>query len=243
VQAGDVRKQLQTSYSGANLNAKFVLYSQAYEYSNGSVSAYDSYVFQGTGNSTGGLTINQSYSDKNGTYQVGGEDGGPIAVTFDTSNPGRATFSPGGSDSVYLYFFNNNSAIELDLSSNGYLESGWVEAQSQTTFTDAGVAGNYMLGQLPPMSATQNGNVGEFDLSSADGITGGITTASEGYFTWDQAQTMTYTWDTSVAGTGTFLVADPSNPGKGGASCAVISATKVACIIQSDKASVLILQQ
>src|ERR1035438_10318901 len=64
-------------------------------------------------------------------------------------------------------------------------------AQSQTTFTDAGVAGNYMLGQLPPMSATQNGNVGEFDLSSAGGITGGITTASEGYFTWDQAQTMT----------------------------------------------------
>jgi hypothetical protein len=243
VQAGDVRKQLQTSYSGANLNAKFVLYSQAYEYSNGSVSAYDSYVFQGTGNSTGGLTINQSYSDKNGTYQVGGEDGGPIAVTFDTSNPGRATFSPGGSDSVYLYFFNNNSAIELDLSSNGYLESGWVEAQSQTTFTDAAVAGNYMLGQLPPMSATQNGNVGEFDLSSAGGITGGITTAGEGYFTWDQAQTMTYSWDTSVAGAGTFLVADPSNPGKGGASCAVISATKAACIIQSDKASVLILQQ
>ena len=97
-QAGEVRKQLQTSYSGANLNAQFVLYSQAYEYSNGSVSAYDSYVFQGTGNGTGGLTINQSYSDKNGTYQVGGEDGGPIAVTFDTSNPGRATFSPSGSE-------------------------------------------------------------------------------------------------------------------------------------------------
>jgi hypothetical protein len=239
-QSGDVRKQQQATYSGTNLNAPFVLYSQTYEYSNGSVSGYDSSVFQGSGNGSGGLTVNQSYQDENGAYKVGNANGGPIAVTFDSSNLGRATFTP-GTDSGYLYFFNNNSAFFLDSNgANGYLETGWMEPQTQTTFTDTTLAGYYMLGQMPVMQETKKGNVGEFHLDNAGNITGGITSAGEGYFTWDQSSPMSYTWDTTAPGTGTFLIGS----GEKGASCAVISSTKAACVLNGDSSpSVMILQQ
>jgi hypothetical protein len=97
-----------------------------------------------------------------------------------------------------------------------------------------------MLGQMPEMQQTQKGNVGEFDLDSAGNITGGITSAGEGYFTWDQSSPMSYTWDKTAPGTGTFLLGNGSK----GASCAVISSTNAACIINGDSSpSVLILQQ
>jgi hypothetical protein len=247
-QSGDVRKQQQATYSGAELSGPFVDYSQAYEYSNSSVSGYDSEVYQGTGSGSGTLTINQSYHDKNGTYKIGDAVGGPITVTFDSSNPGRATLSPGGNVLVYLYLFNNNSAFLLDFDNGGgYLETGWVEPQSQTTFTYAAVAGTYLFGQLPRPEPTSNGNAGEFILSSCTsgsascGLTGSITTAGAGNFTYDQSfGSMTYNWDTTVTGTGSFLFGS----GNKGGSCIVISAMRAACIGNADSGpSVMILQQ
>jgi len=247
-QSADVRKQQQATYSGAELSGPFVDYSQAYEYSNSSVSGYDSEVYQGTGSGSGTLTINQSYHDKNGTYKIGDAVGGPITVTFDSSNPGRATLSPGGNVLVYLYLFNNNSAFLLDFDNGGgYLETGWVEPQSQTTFTYAAVAGTYLFGQLPRPEPTSNGNAGEFILSSCTsgsascGLTGSITTAGAGNFTYDQSfGSMTYNWDTTVTGTGSFLFGS----GNKGGSCIVISAMRAACIGNADSGpSVMILQQ
>jgi hypothetical protein len=242
VQSGDMRTQLQTSNTAATLlGGPFVLYAQSYRYSNGSVSGYDSEVYQGTGNGSGGLTINQSYMDDNGTYSVGNANGGPIAITFDSSYPGRATFAPGSSDSAYLYFFDNGTAFELDLNGNGYLQTGWMEPQSQTTFTYAAVAGTYLMGGLPPMQATQHGNVGELNVSSSGAITGGLTEAGQGDFSYDQSKSMgTLSWDSTAPGTGTFLIGSGSK----GISCAVISATKIVCTFNADSSpGVMILQQ
>jgi len=146
-QYGDVRKQQQTTYSAANLDGPIVFYATGYEYTSGSVAGYKSNVYRVTGNGSGGITVNQSYDDNGGTYSAGNENGGPLAVTFDSSNPGRATFSP-GNGTFYLYMFDKNSALEMNVTSSGDPEgAGWVEPQSQTTFTDAAVAGNYMVGQ------------------------------------------------------------------------------------------------
>ena len=238
VLAGEMRTQQQNSYSGANLNGNFVLYMQSYRYSNGGVSGYDSNVFQGNGNGAGNFTINQSYQDDQGTYKVGDAKGGPIPVTFDPTYAGRSSFVP-GNDTIYLYFFDNNAAFELDLGSN-YLESGWVEPQTQTIFTNAALAGTYLLGQMPPMQDTQHANIGELTLLSNGNITGGTTEAGPGDFSYDQSLSMSYNWDSTSPGTGTFLIGS----GDKGVSCAVISATKAVCINNADSSpSVMVLQQ
>ncbi len=240
-QAGDMRKQMQTTYSGANLNAPFVLYTQGYEYSNGSVSGYLSMVLQGRGNGAGNFTVNQSYNDSNGTYQVGQENGGPIALTFDSSYPGRATFSTGGSGTGYLYFFNNNTAFEMDSDSGDEPDSGWMEAQSQTTFTDAALAGSYMTGKLPATSQGENDNIGEVIFASSGAITGSQTQAGEGKFEWEAPlpPDLTYSWLSATDGTFSVL-----SSGVAQLSCAVISSTKLVCIENSsNSANVTIMQQ
>jgi len=243
VQSGDVRKQQQSSYSGSNLNGAFVLYNQGFEYSNSSVSGYDSGVSQATGNGAGNITINQSYQDSDGTYQAGKENGATIGVTFDSSNPGRVTFSPpGGGDSIFWYFFDTNSAFHLDLNGSGYLETGWLEPQTQTTFTDAAVAGTYLFGQMTVMQEVQDDAVGVLDTLNNGTITGGLSEGDAGYFTWDQAPSWTYSWDTTAPDTGSLLVAGTGDTG--GDSCVVISATRVVCTTNADSwPAVGILQQ
>jgi hypothetical protein len=239
VLAGDLRTQLQSSYSGANLNGAFVLYAQSYRYDNGTASVHDSEVFQGTGNSTGGLTINQSYMNDNGTYSPGNANGASVDVSFDSSYAGRATFASGNGHTSFWYFYDNNAALEMDLGS-GYLQTGWVEAQTQTTFTNEALAGTYLFGQMSPMQANQNSNVGEFTLLSNGNMTGGGTHAGAGSFSYDQTLSFTYEWDTSTTNTGTFLVGTVNN----GGSCAVISASKAVCVNDGDSMpAVLIFQK
>jgi hypothetical protein len=240
--AGNVRKQQQTfSYTGANINGPFVLYMQGGEVDDG-VSTPKSSVFQGTGNGTGGLTINASYQDKGGTYKTQNANGS-ISLNFDSSYPGRVTFQPGNGP-AFLEMFNNNSAFEMDMDGNGGFESGWVEPQTQTTFTYSALAGNYMFGQMPVGHANQNANVGEISLDSKGNIAGTVSTAGEGGFAYDQSLSMTYAWDTTVPNTGAFLVTPPSGSSSG-ASCIVISSApiKFACTQQTDTPSVMLMQQ
>jgi hypothetical protein len=241
LQAGEMRTQQQSSYSGANLSGAFVFYTQGFEYSNGAVSGHDSAVSQVTGNGAGNVTINQDYQDSNGNYQAGKKNGASVGVTFDSANPGRVTFSP-GTDSVYWYLFDNNSGFHLDLSGSSYLETGWIEPQTQSTFTNAAIAGTYMFGQIQPMQSGQHANVGEFTLNNANGnMAGQISDAGQGLFSYDQTQNMSYTWDPATSNTtGTFLVGS----GTDGASCAVVSATRAVCTTNGDTSpALMILQQ
>jgi hypothetical protein len=244
MQSGDMRTQLNTSYSGTGVTGPLVNYQQGYEYSSGSesVTAYDSILMQASGNGNGTFTVNSSYQDENGTYQDGKANGATATVTFDPSNPGRATLTvPQSTDSLYAYYFNTDSAFEVDFNGGeGYLATGWMEPQSQTTFTDAAVAGNYMTGRLPVMEPAANDIAGQIDLLSNGNYTGNLTTAGNGDYSYDQPISGTYSWDTTVTGSGSFLV----DSGPSGMSCVAISSTTAACIVNGDTSpGVTILQQ
>jgi hypothetical protein len=241
-QAGNMRTQQQASYSGASISGPFVLYMRGAEFnSSGSApSGYYSHIFEGAGDGAGNMAINQSYTDDTGVYSAGQSNGGPFALTFDLVNSGRATLAtPGGT--TYLYLFNAGSAFEMSVGDNGSVDSGWLESQTQTTFTYAALAGSYLFGELPLLSGSSSGSVGEYTLTGNGAITGAITISGRGTLSWDQAASMTYSWDTTAAGTGTFLVA---NGAQSESSCAVISATKFVCTPQTDPApSVEVIEQ
>jgi hypothetical protein len=245
-QAGNMRTQQQATTSGANMSGPFVLYMRGAEFNSGvgTPSGYYSDVIEGTGDGAGSMTINQSYTNDNGVYSAGNSNGGPTALTFDSTHPGRATF-PSASGTTYLNFFNTGSAFEMSVNSNGSVDSGWLEPQTapqtQTAYTDAALAGNYLFGELPLLNVGSNGNVGEYDLTGSGAITGDLSAAGENNFSWDQSMSMTYGWDATAPGTGTFLIA---NGAQGGASCAVINATKFVCASQTDPApSVQVIEQ
>jgi hypothetical protein len=230
-QAGNMRTQ-QSTISAASINGPFVLYMRGAEFNNrgNSPSGYYSNVLQGAGDGTGNMTINQSYKDDAGVYSAGSSNGGPVALTFDLAHPGRATFQS-ASGTTYLYLFNNTSAFEMSADDNGSLDSGWLESQTQTSFTNAALAGNYLFGDLSQLNIEPSGSVGVFGVTASGAINADLTTTSRGNLSWDQSTSMTYSWDTTVPGTGAFLVA---NGAQGGSSCVVISATKFVCASQAD---------
>jgi hypothetical protein len=116
-----------------------------------------------------------------------------------------------------------------------------LEPQTQTVFTGAALAGNYLFGELPLLSVEPTGYVGEYNLTGGGAISGAVTSAAQGVFSWDQSLSATYAWDTTAPGTGTFLIA---NGAEGAASCAVISAIKFVCAAQSDPSpSVQVMQK
>ena len=242
--SGDIRTQQQSSYTAANLlNGPSVFYGQAYFYNSGnnSVSGYKSTIgqFSGAGTDTyaGTLTLNQSYTDNEGTYNDSSNVGVSIPVIFDSSNPGRASLSVGNNEWSYLYFFNSNSAFSVDFTNSGYLQSGWLEAQSGT-FSSPALAGTYLLGKLPPMDTNDNGVAGELALDGNGNITGGVSSAGQGDFSWDQSLSMNYSWDSTTYGA--FLIGS----GNKGLSCVVISAAKSVCLENAaSNASMMTLQQ
>jgi hypothetical protein len=118
------------------------------------------------------------------------------------------------------------------------VETGWLESQTQTTFTNAALAGDYLLGKLAPLSASSNDAIGEFNMLSSGNITGSATTAAMGGFTWDQAMSLSYSWASLTYGTFT------TGSGTKDFSCAVISSTKDVCIVNgSGSGEMMILQQ
>jgi hypothetical protein len=227
VQSGDVRTQQQTSYSNSSFNGSAVLYGQAYEGTSGAISGYDSFIYQFSGNGAGAGTVNQSYDDSNGKYDVGKENGPGPAITFDSANPGRATFSP-GTDSGFLYFYDTNSAFYLDLNGGGspnFLESGWFLPQTQTTFTNAALAGTYLTANMNEKSG--DASVGEAVLSSTGSITADQSTGGENSFDWDESQTgVTYSWLSSTYGAFSIVETGQSS----GLTCMVITSTSAVCM-------------
>jgi hypothetical protein len=241
-QAGNMRAQQQASYSGASINGPFVLYMRGAEFnSSGSTpSGYYAQIFQGAGDGAGNVVINQSYTNDAGVYSASQSNGGLTALSFDSAHSGRATFSS-SSGTTYLYLFNTGSAFEMSVGDNGSIDSGWLESQTQTTFTYAALTGTYLLGEMPRLSGLSPGSVGEYSLTGSGAINGTVSVSGRETLSWDQATNMTYSWDTTAPGTGTFLVANGS---QSQASCAVISATKLVCASQTDTApSVEVIEQ
>jgi hypothetical protein len=180
-QAGNMRAQQQASTTGATVSGPFVFYAHGAEFntSSSTPSGFYSNVFQGSGDGDGNITINQSYTNADGVYTAGLLNGSVAALTFDPNNPGRATFNS-ASGTTYLYLYNTNSAVEISVGVNGSLDSGWMEPQTQTSFTGAALAGNYLFGELPLLNILPTGYVGEYNLTGSGAITGAATSASSG---------------------------------------------------------------
>jgi hypothetical protein len=230
MQVGALDEQTASSYAAANIfSGPFVSNGQGYEITSKSNSGNTSFLEQGTADGAGNLTVNQSYQDVNGTYSNGAENGITTSVTFDATNPGRATFTPPGGGFGYLYFYAKNTASELIFNpTNGYLEAGNVANQTQTTFTDAALAGNYLHASQAILEPTEYIIGGEFDLDDAGNVTGSLTTTGENIFTWDVPVTTTYEWDPSAGSTtGAFLIGSGSGTA---ASCVVVSDVRALCI-------------
>jgi hypothetical protein len=235
-QSADVRKQLVTSYTG-NATGSYVTYEQGYMLDGDYTYTYYSMIVQASSSGSNVATVNQMYQDNNGSYKAGGSDiGSTSTTTFDQTagNAGRATIAVSGStDTMIAYYYNTGSAFQLDYNGNdNYLATGWTEPQTQTTFTDAAVAGKYLLGSMQRMQAVQDDTAGEFNMLSSGSISTNLTEADEGVFIWDQPATWTYSWDTTVPGTGSFLVAGTGDTG--GDSCMVINSTKLVCTPNAD---------
>jgi hypothetical protein len=234
-QAGNMRALQQASTTAAAINGPFVLYTRGAEFnsSGNTPSGFYSLLFQGTGDGAGNIAIDKSYANNSGVYSASQSKSSPTALAFDSAHPGRATF-PAASGTTYLYLYNNNSAFELSLGENGSVDSGMMEPQTQTAFTNTALAGNYLFSNLAQLNIEPTSSVGVFGVTSSGAINAALTTTSRGVLSWDQSTGMTYSWNATDPGTGTFLVA---NGTQGEASCAVINATKFACTSQTDPAS------
>lgn len=228
--SGIVQRQQQSSYSAAEMNGAFVFYTQALEFeTSGSITptGYYSIIYQGTGNGSGDLAIAQSYMNENGTY-TSGQTAGSVSVTFDASVPGRATLGT-GSGTTILYFYNTNSALEVSGGGGSSpVEAGRVEPQTQTTFTDAALAGTYMMTEMVPLEFNALDLSGELTVGNAGTLGGQMTEGGQGAYQFDQSTSGTYAWDTTVTGTGTFLAPSPV-----AWSCAAINATRFVCMDQT----------
>ena len=235
--AGQARRQQQSSYSSTNFSGRMVAYKQGFKFNSGSTSGRGSQVYQITGGASG-MTVNQSYENWDRVYSAGAHNGGPIPLQFDSANPGRITAvlnTHGGK--MYLYAFDNNSAFEMDTDGNGGFDNGGVDPQTQSSFTNANVAGIYTGGELPMLGSTFGGGAGEFNLNATGGMSASVSSAAKGSFTFDVPLTGSYSWDKNAPGTGGFLV---TNGIKGGASCVVISTTRFACTLQTDNPGTLV---
>jgi len=235
--AGDVRKQMESSYSAANVKGSLVVYIHGVAYSGGSLSAAKAQVEQGSSTGSGSLTINESYQDNAGTYSSG-QGNGTVALTFVSAYPGRVTFNP-GQGGGYLYLFDTNSAFELNYDGQDGFESGWAEPQSATTFSDAALAGNYMAGSnFQPMEASLNAAAGVWNIAASGALASQTSTAGQGNFTYDSPAALTYTWNSTTYGA--FQV---SHSTFGAYTCAVISSVKFACITQTNPGADLLTMQ
>jgi hypothetical protein len=241
-QAGNLRRQQSGALTEAALSGPFVLYNRGAQFNtnSGIPTSFFANLLLGAGDGAGNMTISQSYANAAGVYITGQSNSGPATIAFDLSNPGRASFQT-ASGATYLYFYDTNKAFEISVGANGSVDTGRLEAQSQTRFTNAALAGKSLFGEMPLLGVLPTAYLGEYSLSSSGAVTAGVTTSAEGILSWDQSLSASYAWDTTATGTGGFLI---SNGAQGAASCGVISATRFACIPQSDPApSVQIMQQ
>jgi hypothetical protein len=233
-QAGNLRARQQAALSTTALSGPFALYARgaAFDANSGIPTSFYANLLIGAGDGAGNISIQQSYANNAGTYTAGGSNGGPTMLAFDSANPGRASLQT-ASGTTYLYFYNANRAFVMSVGANGSMDSGWLESQTQTTFTNAALTGSYLFGELPLLGVQPTAYTGEYNLSASGAITAGVTTSAQGILSWDQSLSATYAWDTTATGSGGFII---TNGAQGTASCAVLSATRFACIPQSDPA-------
>lgn len=233
VRSGEARIQQQKSWSVANLSGAVILSSQAgdisYNNGNNSVSGYYAQLLEGSGDSRGDLTLNRSFRNDSGTY-TNGSNTITATLGFDANNAGRATLLIGGSP-VSLYFYDTDQAFEIAIT-NGSIELGRLDPQTQTTFSASALAGTYIAAEQPSLNLAQNETDGILDLDASGAITGSLNTVTASGNSLAQPAAFGSSPDTAAPSAGTFLFSGSLT--KGPSSCAAITATQFICIPQTD---------
>ncbi len=243
--SGNVRKQLQSSFSNANLNGNFVVYFHATEFdSTPAVNGYKSQILQGKGDGATGMSINYHMVDS--VTVSGGVKSSPTlapdntgAQTMSVAGNGRSLLTPNGStSSVYFYFYDNNAAMLSDATSG--ISVGWVEPQTATGSTD--ISGDYIIYKMYNSEPTAGDNVGALHLSGGT-IVGTNDSANQGYYFWE-APFQPNGSNPTYGSLGSYAQVTLGNTGGSMTiDCVAITATKMVCISNDDTPNIEILTQ
>jgi hypothetical protein len=242
--------QQKSSFSVSDLSGAFVLYDTLIEEDSSNTPQRSmSEILQGTGNATGSVTVNQSYSleenadGSNRDYRIGDADGTMTGLTVAPN--GRVT----GLTGTLFYLFDTNKALVLEYGTNGAgyasVGIGQIEPQFSTSgLTDSTVVGSYLVTTTPQLSA--GGTSGSDVLALAypgsgttDNFTG--TENRSGYQDFDYADPVSAAYSFTSTSLGT---ANISQGGQVALNCILISATRQVCM-ETDSGSphILIFQQ
>ena len=248
MQSGNVRKQLQSTYSNsASLNGNFVVYYHATQFdSTATVNGYSAQILQGTGNGTTGMTINYSISDNvsvsGGVKSTPTQDEGTKGTLYTVSvaSNGRALLTPSGStSSVYFYFYDTNSALMSDATSG--VNVGWVEAQTATGTTN--ISGDYILYKMYNSEPGAGDSLGVMTLSGGT-IVGKQDSAGQGYYFWEAPLQPNGSSNPTYPSFGSYEQFTLGNTGSNTTiDCMAITATKLVCISNDDSPNINILLQ
>jgi len=226
LESGDVRKQQQLSYSAADINGSFVNYEQSISVTTGDVvDGHRTQVMQGSCNSSSSCTINVSDENDGVSYT---HSTTAMTATATVESSGRITVVPTGGNNVYFYLYDENSGFMLDPGSvtNPNVGFGWMEHQTQTSFTNAAVAGTYVLDAMPAMEADGGESSGYVTIDASSGaVTGANDSAGQSYTDYNLPISASWAWSSTVFGR-----ADVSMGGQPQLSCYAISTTKNVCM-------------
>jgi len=226
LESGDVRKQQQGTYAAANINGSFVNYLQTIDISTSDViQGYRTQIMQGSCDSSSSCTINVNDENDRGTTYNHSTTAIPATATVEAS--GRVTVLPTGGQNVYFYLYDQNSGFMLDPGSvsNPGVGFGWMEHQTQTSFTNTAVAGMYVLDSMPEMEADAGQSSGYVAIDTSGVVTGANDSAGNGYTDYNMAIGASWVWSSTLYGR-----ADVSVGGQSQLSCYAISTTKNVCM-------------
>jgi hypothetical protein len=179
---GSALKQTLGSFNAASLNAKSILYTTGLGNNSGTaVSRISAGIFSPTGT---------------GTFSFSGEqnDGGNISAqsappgsTYTVGSDGRVTFAGGGGNTPILYLVGANKGFVLftDGGGSAHVESGFLEPQTGSPFSNSSASGTYAFGTYQPedtgvdlSTGVATFNAGNITGTSDDNSSGTLTAGS-----------------------------------------------------------------
>lgn len=185
---GTAQKQSGT-FNNASMNGKIVFMSQSAASYSGGVPA-TSYTGIGlfTANGSGALTA--GVVDEN--------DGGTVTQTtgtgtYSVASNGRMTMTINGGGTMPEVFYLAGPGKGYSVGTNGAVAEGMIKLQSNVTFNNASLTGNYIFGIEPTVISTSNIDIGVVTLDGAGNITGTSDENQSGTVSTGQTFTDTYT--------------------------------------------------
>lgn len=194
--AGSALKQTLGSFSVSSLTAKSILYTTGLGNNGGTpVSRV----------SAGILTITSA-----GNFSFSGQQnsGGNISTqsatgTYSVASDGRVTFAGGGGGGApifYLVSANDGFVLFTDGSGSSNVESGFLEPQSGSPFSNSTTHTTYAFGTLQPEDTAVDNGSGVATFDGAGNITGTTDDNSSGTLTGGSAFSATYSIDATGLG-------------------------------------------